>query len=251
MKIVTIHQPNYLPWLGLFAKIQHSDCFIVLDDAEYIKNSVINRNKIRTNAGWGYLTIPIERKFYGSKIHTVTLPRNKKWRKNHWKTIRGNYAKADFFSLHKDFFERLYQKDFEYLWQINEEIISYLLRCFEINVEVIKSSELNVDPDLRKTDWLIALLKSVGADIYLSGPSGRNYLEFDKFPQNNVGLKFFTLQHSVYQQRYPGFEPNMAAIDLLFNVGSHSIEIIKKFGAVEDYIGPLIRHASELTKPYV
>ncbi len=232
MKTVTIHQPNYLPWIGFFAKVQHSDCLIVLDDAEYIKNSVINRNKIRTNAGWCYLTIPVEKKFYGEKINTITLPIDVKWRENHWKTIVQNYVKADFFCPYQDFFKSLYQKDFEYLWQINEEIISYLLRCFEINVEVIKATDLDMDPDLWRTDWLIALLKSVSAETYLSGPSGKDYLNFQKFTQNNINLKFFKFQHPVYK-RYPDFEPAMAAIDLLFNVGPRASEIIEASGRIE------------------
>ena len=234
MKIVTMHQPNYLPWLGLFSRIKHVDCFVIADVIKYTNRSVTNRNKVRTNKGWSYLTIPLNRKNSGLRICDVLLTRDKKWMEDHRKTITHNYTKADFFSLYRDFFKELYQKDFQYLWQINEEIILYLLKCFDINVEVIKGSELNIDPELEKTDLLIALLKSVGADIYLSGPSGRNYLEFDKFLQNNIGLKFFKFQHPVYKQRYPGFEPNMAAIDLLFNVGSQSAEIIKTSGAIED-----------------
>ena len=234
MKIVTMHQPNYLPWLGLFSRIKHADCFVIAEVIKYTNHSVTNRNKVRTNTGWSYLTIPLSSKNSGLKICDVLLSRDKKWLEDHWRTIQHNYTKADFFGLYRDFFKELYQKDFQYLWQINEEIILYLLKCFDINVEVVKGSELNIDPELEKTDLLIALLKSVGADIYLSGPSGRNYLEFDKFQQNNIGLKFFKFQHPVYKQRYPGFEPNMAAIDLLFNVGPQSAEIIKASGAIED-----------------
>jgi hypothetical protein len=234
MKTVTIHQPNYLPWLGFFSKISHSDCFIIFDNAEYTKNSVTNRNKIRTKDGWGYLTIPIDRKFYGTEIHEVTLPRDKNWMETHWKTIKQNYTKSDFFNLHQDFFESLYHGDFGYLWQINEKVISYLLRCFETDVEVIKASELNVDPNLRKTDMLIACLRGVGADIYLSGPSGRDYLDFEKFAQNNIELKFFEFQHPVYKQTYSGFEPAMAAVDLLFNVGPQASEIIKASGSISN-----------------
>ncbi|UCG54984.1 MAG: WbqC family protein, partial [Dehalococcoidia bacterium] len=185
MKIVTMHQPNYLPWIGLFSKITHSDCFIIVGDVQYVTNSVINRNKIRTKDGWIFLTIPVGRKVNGLNIYDVPLPRDKKWMENHWKAIKQNYVKADFFGHYQAFFEGLYQKDFEYLWQINEEIILYLLRCFEIDVEVVRASDLNVDPDLHGTDLLIALLRSVNASVYLSGPSGRNYLDFQKFSQNN------------------------------------------------------------------
>ena len=166
----------------------------------------------------------------------MKLPVDKSWQEHHWKSIFHEYAKTDYFNLYRDFFEELYQKDFEYLWQINEEIILYLLRCFEINVEVKKASELIVSPYLQKTDLQVALLKSVGADTYLSGPSGREYLEIEKFPQNNIILKYFKFEHPVYKQRYPGFEPNMSAIDLLFNLGPQASDIIKASGSIEDLL---------------
>ena len=226
MKVVTIHQPNYLPWLGFFSKIKHSDCFVILDNVKYTKSSVINRNKIRTKEGWRYLTIPIEKKYHSSKIYDVKLPENNKWQEKHWKTIETNYKKADYFYSYKDFFEDLYKKKFEYLWQINEEIISYLLKCFDINIEIIKASEMNLDPKLQKTDLLVDILKIVGAKTYLSGSSGKNYLEFDKFKENDIKLELFEFKHPVYKQRYHGFEPYMAAIDLLFNMGDKSEEFI-------------------------
>ena len=233
MKIVTMHQPNYLPWLGLFSKIAHSDCFVIVGDVLYT-NGVINRNKIRTKNGWMYLTIPVGKNLHCWKVYDVSLPRDKKWMEKHWKAIKQNYSKADFYGHYKDFFEELYQKDFEYPWQINLEIISYLLRCFEIDTEVITSSEMDLDPELHGTDLLITILESVCADTYLSGLSGRNYLDFEKFPQNNKDLRFFKFQHPVYKQTYPGFEPAMAAIDLLFNMGPQAGEIIKASGKIDD-----------------
>ena len=180
------------------------------------------------------LTVPIGRKPKGERICDIKLPLEQQWRSVHWKMLVNNYVRTDFFAYHKDFFEKLYLKNFEFLWQINEEIIFYLLDCFEIKVEVIKASEINVDANLGKTDLMIALLKSAAADVYLSGPSGRNYLETEKFPNNNINLKFFKFEHPVYKQRHPGFEPNMSAIDLLFNMGPQACKIIKASGRIED-----------------
>ncbi len=232
MKTVAIHQPNYLPWIGFFSKIKYSNYFIILNTAEYPKGSIINRNKIRTNEGWNYLTIPIGRRLHGTRICDIKLPIDKTWMITHWRTIKHHYMKANFFRLHQNFFKNLYQKDFEYLWQINEEIIFYLFGCFGIKVEVKRASELHVNPDLRKTDMVIELLKSVNADTYLSGPSGRVYLDYKKFKQSNIDLKFFEFKHPVYRQRYNGFESTMSAIDLLFNVGSQSCEILEKCGHI-------------------
>ena len=127
----------------------------------------------------------------------------------------------------------MYHKNFQYLWEINIEIILYLLKCFNINIEIIKSSDLHLDQNLHRTDALVAILKTVGATTYLSGPSGRNYLEFTKFQQNDIDLTFINFQHPVYPQRYSGFESKMSAIDLLFNVGPNANQIIETSGTLE------------------
>ena len=47
-------------------------------------------------------------------------------------------------------------------------------------------------------------------------------------------LKFFNFKSPVYKQKYPGFEPDMSAIDLLFNMGPEASEIIKTSGSIVD-----------------
>ncbi len=231
-KIVTLHQPNYLPWIGFFCKIRQSDCYIMTDIHEYTRHSVINRNKIRTKSGWNYLTVPIDHKFYGAKICEVILPADGDWREAHWKAICSNYGQAPFFDQYSHFFKELYRTNFEFLCELNSAIILYLLKCFAIKTKVLRASEMDIDPSLIKTDLQIALLKQAGAEMYLSGPSGKNYLEIEKFSTNGIDLKFFDFKHPAYQQRFPGFEPAMSAIDLLFNVGPEAGKILEISGAI-------------------
>jgi hypothetical protein len=233
-KIVAIHQPNYLPWIGLFSKARQSDCLIIGDTYLLGGQSVFNRNKIRTIEGWKYLTIPLGHKSEGYRICDIKMPPEKNWRREHWKNIHDNYIKSNYFKFHQNSFEQIFHKEFENVSQFNEEIIRYLFRCFDINIEILLASEIPIDPVLKKTDLMIALLKGAGAEVYLSGPSGKEYLETDKFSQNNINLKFFQFQHPSYVQRFPGFESNMAAIDLLFNEGLKASEIVRISGSVVD-----------------
>jgi hypothetical protein len=188
--------------------------------------------------GWSYLTIPISTEFRLSKIKDVMLPLHGNWQRLHWKSIYLNYAKANFFNPHIDFFEELYRKDFKYLADLNVEIILYLLKVFEINVKILRYSSMDVDPDLHKTDMIIALAKASGADVFISGEGTKTYADFEKFARNDVQYKFFNFQHPVYQQRYPGFLPNLSAIDLLFNMGPEASRIIETSGRIEDSIVP-------------
>ncbi len=223
--IVTIHQPNYLPWIGLFSKVKHSDCFVILDTVKYSHKSVINRNKIRTFDGWQYLTIPTEKKYREKNIIDVKLPEKNDWIKKHWKIIEANYKKTDNFESYKDFGD-IYKENFEFLWQISEKIIRYLLKEFGINAEIKKASELGINERSDKIDWNLEICNTLNADRYLSGPDGRKYMDLDKFTKNDIKVEFFEFKHPVYKQRYPGFEPYMSAIDLLFNLGEKSKNLI-------------------------
>ncbi|MFQ5884067.1 MAG: WbqC family protein [Thermoplasmata archaeon] len=224
---ITIHQPNYLPWLGYFVKMAQGDKHILLDNVEYSKNSWVNRNRIRNEEGWQYLTIPIPREFHGARIRDVKLPDSGKWKKQHRKAIEANYGRAQHFRSHSDFFQKLYEREFNYLTEINEEVISYLLRSFEINVEIVKASELNIDSSLKGSDLLIEIAKKVGATTYISGPSGRTYLQLEEFKGAGIAVEFFSFIAKPYRQAFPGFVPGMASIDALFNLGIAAKDLIR------------------------
>ena len=59
MNTCSVHQPNFLPWVGYFNKIKLSKNFVILDDVEYTKNGFINRNKILTSNGIHWITVPV------------------------------------------------------------------------------------------------------------------------------------------------------------------------------------------------
>ena len=221
---VAIHQVNYLPWLGFFNKLKQADKFVMYDIAKYVKNDIQNRNKIRTKKGWIYLTVPVEKKGHTKPLYQVLILNRSDWGSKHWKSLLLNYSKADYFDSYSGFFERLYKKKFDSLYELNKEIIIYLLKEFDINVELIETTSLNLNRELKSTDMLLEILKQVGATTYVSGVGSKSYLEEDKF--KDIKLIYHNFKHPIYKQSYLGFEPYMAAIDLLFNKGEKAGETI-------------------------
>jgi len=216
--ILSVHQPQYLPWLGFFHKIAKSDIFVFLDDVQYKKREFQNRNKIRTKDGWLWLTVPVITKGkYTQKILEVEIDNTSDWAIEHFRSIELNYSKAEFFKEHRNFFESLYKKKWEKLIDINLEIIKYIMNCWNIKTPVYFSSSLNLQTS--KTQRIIDICKHFKADTYLSGSGGKDYLEESLFHQNNIKLIYQKFEHPVYQQCFSGFEPYMSAIDLLFNCG--------------------------------
>lgn len=226
--IVTIMQPAYLPWLGFFDRTVLSDVLVLLDHIQMEKNtktSFVNRNKVRTPQGGFWLTVPIlsKGKCGNMYINQMEIAQDK-WNVKHWKTIQNIYSKAPFFKDHRDFFEFFYAQNYTMLHEMLDVQLNYLINQLDIKTKIVKSSELNVPGE--KEELILNLCKSLNATDYISGPLGRNYLNTEKFAEENINVIYHDYKHPQYKQMLPGFEPYMSVIDLLFNHGKDSLPIL-------------------------
>jgi hypothetical protein len=83
--------------------------------------------------------------------------------------------------------------------------------------------ELSEDP----TGRLVDICRRTGADTYLSGAGGRDYLDLAQFEAAGIRVTFQDYPHPTYPQRFGPFEPFMSAVDLLFNCGGESLAILR------------------------
>ncbi|MGB2600808.1 MAG: WbqC family protein [Candidatus Omnitrophota bacterium] len=222
---IAIHQPQYLPWLGYFDKMDQSDVFVLLDDVQYKKNEWQNRNKIRNSEGWQWITVPVLYEF-GQEIREVNIDTAGNWREKHIKSIELNYSKAPYFDKYFTFFLDIFEREWQSLSDLNTHFIEYFKETLGIKAKLIRSSNLNVQTS--STERLVDICKLLEADVYLSGAGGEEYLDVELFKQSGIGLEFQAYKHPRYEQVYEGFEPYMAVADLLFCQGDKSIEIIRE-----------------------
>lgn len=218
--IVGIHQPNYLPYLGFFDKLRKSDVFVIYDDAQFNKGDFQQRNRIRIYHGWKWLTVPVEKKHIPInqiKIKNDIETGGTTWQENHLKEIHDNYKKAPCYLNFEKGIRRIYEQDYDMLIDINMEFIKFLIKSFEIDTEIVYSSDFRFTS--KSTEKLVDLVSAIDGDIYLSGPMGKDYLDLQLFKKKSIKVVFQDFRHPVYQQQYDGFEPNMSAIDALLNVG--------------------------------
>jgi WbqC-like protein family len=225
--IVSIHQPAYLPWLGYFDRVVGSDVHVVLDNVQFEKNSFINRNKVRTHQGWCWLTVPIKTagRFGKLSISDLEIADEKPWAAKHWNTVRLSYSKAPFFQEHARFFEDSYSRRWTRLADLLEATTDYLFNAFGIATKRYLASQLKVGG--KKDELVVNICRELGATVYLSGPLGRNYLREELFQEHGIAVQYHDYRHPKYPQIYPDFQPYMSALDLLFNVGPRSLEIMR------------------------
>ena len=215
----------YLPWCGLFDRIARSDLFVLLDNVRYSKNYFINRNKIKTPHGWTWITVPvISHGKSGQIIMDVETDGKIPWEHQHWKSLSFSYSKAPFFAKHAGFFGDLYASRHCYLNDVIQKTLTYLVQSLDITTRIVRASELGVSG--KKNEYILNICRHVGADEYLSGPDGRNYLDFRQWQDAGIDILFHDYRHPVYPQLYGTFEPNMSVVDLLFNCGKSSKEIL-------------------------
>ena len=60
--MIAISQPTYFPWIGYFGLIMNSDIFIFLDDVQFDKRSWQQRNKVKSNLGEQFISVPVKTK---------------------------------------------------------------------------------------------------------------------------------------------------------------------------------------------
>jgi len=233
--ILTAHQPVYLPWLGLFHKIALSDTFCIFDDVQYLKKDWNNRNKIKTNSNAVMLTVPVLTQGYLEKsIWEIEINNSVNWKKKHWKTIYLTYKKAPYFSKYSDFFEDLYQREWNNLVELNDYILLYLLEELGIKVNIRRASDEKFKG--AKSDLVLDMCQRLGADVYIFGALGKDYAELEKFNQAGVDVYFQEYLHPEYPQLYGEFNPYMSVIDLLFNCGDNSLDILMSGNMTKDQI---------------
>jgi len=226
--LVSINQPAYLPWLGYFDRIYQSDVHVVLDHVQFEKNSMVNRNKILSNNKEVMLTIPLQTKgrFGDLAIKDVEIVQNTKWLKKHQSAILQSYAKTAYKdSLHSKL-ENFYQDiSGQNLGQVLKKNLEFFLHELAIDrSEIVYSSEMNAHGT--KSELVLNICQELNATQYLSGPFGRDYLDISSFKKNRIEIVFHDYRHPVYRQTGGEFHPYLSILDLLFNEGSNSLNIL-------------------------
>jgi len=224
--ILAAHQPNFIPWIGYFHKMVMADKFVLADDIQYTTHGVINRNYIKTSSGRQWLTVPVITKGRGlQKINEVRIDKEQDWRRRHWNSLQMNYKYAPYFDYYADFFEQLYQKEWTFLVDLNIELIEFVRKSLNIPCPILLSSELDLRSDA--TEGIVDMVKKVNCTKYLSGESGKKYLNEKLFADAGIELIYTDFAHPKYHQQFGEFVFHLSIIDLLFNEGVRAGEFVE------------------------
>jgi hypothetical protein len=225
---MAMHQPNYIPWSGYFAKMLQADVFVYLDAVQYPRGrSFSARNRIKASSGTVLLTVPVSVPSGqdGKATYVEVKFADDKWRSKHLRSIQSNYGKAPYFEEVFELIE-MHILEAQDLVDLNIGIIESIADYLEIENSRRRLSEL-LSGFGNKSQLIVDICEAVGANVYLSGTGGGlEYNDESLLTDSNIELRYSEFQHPRYPQLWGEFEANLSMIDMLFNCGRDSRRLL-------------------------
>ena len=225
--IVANHQPQYVPYLGFFHKLARCELLVVMDDVQFLERGHQHRNLIKMQTGTQWLTVPVLQN-RGQLIRDVVIDPAQNWRRKHWAALQANYGPTPFFKkLAPELQAILLEGTHTHLCALDMDLLRWVMKELGLAVPMVLSSTLAVSGE--QSERHIDICRTVGADVYLSGSGGRQYMDLDLFARAGISVQFSDFTAREYPQRFPqhGFIPNLSVLDALFNCGPDARALIE------------------------
>lgn len=223
---VVILQPGYLPWLGFFDQMRRADVFVYYDDVQYDTHGWRNRNRIKTQRGPLWLTVPVRHSGLSKpRILDVAIDARTNWPKKHIASIRQAYAAAPFAQPYVAALESVLVQPWERLVDLDLAVVGLLAEWLAARPRIERASGLGIGG--AQTERLVNICRHFGATRYLSGSAARTYLDVERFERSGIAVEWQDFAHPVYPQLHGEFVPYLSAIDLILNCGQQSRAVLE------------------------
>ncbi len=195
--------------------------FVYYDDVQYDKHGWRNRNRIKTQNGPLWLTVPVRHSAVTSlRILDVEIDKRTPWARKHVSSIRQAYTRAPFLHTYLPPLEELLQRKWERLVDLDIACAGLIAEWFGLRRTAERSSMLGINGD--RSERLVNICRRFGASRYLSGNAARSYLDVPLFERYGIGVEWQEYAHPVYPQLHTGFISHLSALDLLLNCGEQA-----------------------------
>lgn len=187
MKLIGIHQPNFLPHLGFFDKIAYVDTFVILDNVQHSKGGYTNRAKIKGKKDPFLVTVPVKN-VKGQLISELEFANYSKFKRKFTNTLTQLAPKV------KELFKPILDKDHTNLCEFNKELIEVVLIQLGIKTDIVLSSALTAGG--KKSELILNIVKELEGDVYISGGKTNKYLDLERFDFEGIGVLFQDFQRN-------------------------------------------------------
>jgi hypothetical protein len=224
--IVSIMQPYFFPYIGFFQLMSACDVFVMRDDAQYIKDGWVNRNRILVHSRPAWLTFPVASADHRRSINQREyLMEGRKRPLSLLRKIEGAYRTAPHFSSAIPLVEEIMSHPGANVASFNINLLRTLARAFGITARIAVSSEVDKQTGLVGPAMVVELCRQFNADRYVNPIGGIHLYDSAYFSANGLELSF--LQSSV--PSYPQFGmPHVASLSIIDVMMFNGLDAIKQ-----------------------
>lgn len=231
MTSACLHQPNFIPWTKLMAKLVSSDVYVAYDSVQLTRTEFHTRQRLRSRHGDVLLSVPVRGARHRPPLSGVQMVEDTDWRGYHLRIVEQEYRRAPHFSAVFELLSAVYARPHRMLVDLNLDLLAALLNYLDADVAIRRATGFPHAGD--NTDRLIQLTRAVGADEHVTSTWGtsRRYIDWDRVRAAGIGVRAQEFVHPVYRQAFDPFVPDLGVLDLLFARGRRAIDDIRASSA--------------------
>lgn len=191
----------YLPPIEFFVAIQDFDEIKIDPSEKFQKQTYRNRAHILLANKMDILSVPVLGSSKKQCYREVKIDYSQKWKNVHLRGIRSGYGKAPFFEYFYPYFDRIFEKNLTFLFDMNLELLTVCLKLLRLKVSLKLEQNIGKVPESADIRGMVRTK---------AGFADRDFMTPSIYPQL-FGLDFV---------------PNLSILDLLFCMGPESMEVL-------------------------
>lgn len=217
-----IMQPYFLPYLGYFLLIKHTDKFILFDTVQFIRHGWIERNRIlKSNSeGWQYISVPLNKHEQKCIIKNISINNTMDWKQRILSQLV-YYKKAPYYKKVITLLTDIFLYNYKDIVSLNKKGIETICDYLKIttSIEVFSDMHLEIDKVNSPDEWALNICSAIeGANEYWNAPGGISFFDTLKYNKAGIDIRFPKINTRPYAQFKNDFIDGLSIVDaMMFN----------------------------------
>ncbi|MGZ5551097.1 MAG: WbqC family protein [Nitrososphaeraceae archaeon] len=231
---IGIMQPYFLPYLGYFSLIKHTDEFILLDTVKFIRHGWIERNRIlKQGEGWIYIKVPLAKHHSSTLIKDIEIDNNIDWKSKILAQMEIYKKTSRYYCVVLKLVAEVLEQKYTDIVTLNktfmEAVCNYLK--FKRPIEIFSEMGLKIEKPKEPDEWALNICRVLEAvDEYWNPLGGQAFYDKTKYEKAGLKLKFQSIILKEYDQRRKAFELGLSIIDvMMFNSPEEINEMLDNY----------------------
>ena len=226
--MTAVRPPEYFPRLPYAALLLRAERFVLADTFPFSRQGAHNRARVRAAAGPQWLTIPRRHAGRPTALCETGVVADG-WARRHLHALRAAYGQAPFYEHVAPELAALLGREYASLADLACATVAWTATWLQAPAETVRASALPGAPDA-----LAGAFAEAGGDALLTLPESAAR---DRHGLPGVPARVLAFGEAERRQAFPGFVPGLSVLDLVFNYGPASADVLRAGSAV----GPLLR----------